>query len=170
MKHERIRSSHRDGFSKYLFFFPGATYLQFSKRVSGSVQTCFFPGGSSYLFVKQTRFFQEGLYIYIYMAVINNNFVSRHPTDRSFFSKTRTFLSRAVGKITGNQITGIHFFAGMWFWHMEYPKWQRQMNMTMNFIMLSQRIFLLLQAQSHANWLAGAYSRGYGALIELIKK
>ena len=40
---------------------------------------------------------------------------------------------------------------------------------TMNF-MLSQRIFLLLQAQSHANSLAGAYPRGYGALIELIKK
>ena len=43
------------------------------------------------------------------------------------------------------------------------------MNMTMKF-MLSQRIFLLLQAQSHANSLAGTYSRGYGALIELIKK
>ena len=41
------RSSHRDGFSKYLFFFPGATFLQFSRRV--------------YLFVGQTCFFQEGL-------------------------------------------------------------------------------------------------------------
>ena len=32
---------------------------------------------------------------------------------------------------------------------MEYPKWRRRTNLTMNF-MLSQRIFLLLQAQSHA--------------------
>ena len=47
-------------------------------------------------------------------AVINNIFVSRHPTDRSFFQKTRTFLSRAVGKITGNQIIGIHFYAGIY--------------------------------------------------------
>ena len=39
----------------------------------------------------------------------------------------------------------------------------------MNF-MLFPRIFLLLQAQSHANSLAGAYPRGYGASIELIKK
>ena len=51
---------------------------------------------------------------------------------------------------------------------MDYSKWRRRMNMTMNF-MLSQRIFLLLQALSHANLLAGAYSRGYGVLIALIK-
>ena len=43
-------------------------------------------------------------------------------------------------------------------------------NMTMNFMLNSQRIFLLLHAQSHANSLAGAYSRGYKALIELNKK
>ena len=31
-----------------------------------------------------------------------------------FFQKTRTFSSQAVGKIVGNQITGIHFFAGIY--------------------------------------------------------
>ena len=34
----------------------------------------------------------------------------------------------------------------------------------------STDFFLLLQEQSHANSLAGAYFRGYRALIELIKK
>ena len=41
------RSSHRDDFSNYLFFFSGATFFQFSKRVYLLVeQIYFFPGGS----------------------------------------------------------------------------------------------------------------------------
>ena len=52
---------------------------------------------------------------------------------------------------------------------MEYPKWRRRTNLTMNF-MLSQRIFLLLQAKSHANSLAGTYPLGIREVNQVNKK
>ena len=47
-------------FQNICYFFPGATFLQFSRRVYLFVeQTCFFPGGSIYSSNRQT--FQEGV-------------------------------------------------------------------------------------------------------------
>ena len=48
-------STQRDGFSKYVLFFPGATFLQFSRRV--------------YLFVEQTRFSRR-VYLFVEQILI----------------------------------------------------------------------------------------------------
>ena len=55
------RSSHRDSFSKYqCSFFPGATFLQFSRRVYLFAEQTFF-SRRLYMFFEQTQIFQEGL-------------------------------------------------------------------------------------------------------------
>ena len=84
-----------------------------------------------------------------------------------FFQKTRTFLSRAVGKIIGNQIIRIHFFAGMWFWHMAYQKWRWRTNMTWTLCFLNGFFYFYKHKvmQTHSRALTLGETRGYGALI-----
>ena len=103
---------------------------------------------------------------FIIKAVINNIFVSCHPTDRSFFSKNPHIFKSGGRKNYRNPLFCRYVILTHGISKMAAAN---EHDMTMNF-MLSQRIFLLLQAQSHANSLADAYSLGHGALIELIKK
>ena len=71
-----VRSSHRDSFRKYLFFFSRSNLFKFFQECPFVPRTDMnFPGGSIcssnrhefsrrvYLFVEQTWIFQEGLYV-----------------------------------------------------------------------------------------------------------
>ena len=82
-----VRSSHRTVFQNICFFFPGATFLQFSRRVYLFVeQTCFSSRIS--MFFEQTRNFQEGLsnrrvfsrraYLFVEQTLLS------HRTDTNF--------------------------------------------------------------------------------------
>ena len=99
-------------------------------------------------------------------AVINNIFVSRHPTDRSFFSKNPHFFKSGGRKNCRKSNYRNPLFCR----YVILTHGLSKMTATNELYMLSPRMFLLLQAQSHANSLAGAYPRGYGASIEFIKK